>query len=139
MKIYNTQKYNTTQTFTALRLKPGSASYIKLMPKQVSSKLDEISKSLEDTTYYHLDIGKDNYYICRNDGERYFLPINIINAGKTLIIKAKQGLTQISVKLKYNTINEVKNIITKTSSVKTQIERTAEIVKILDNYKKQYK
>ena len=36
---------------------------------------------------------------------------NIINAGKVIIIKAKQGLTQISVKLKYKTTNEVKNIL----------------------------
>lgn len=139
MKIHNIQKNNTTQTFTALRLKPGSASYIKSMPKQVSCKLDEISKKLEDTTSYHLDICKDNYYICRNDGERYYLPINMVNAGKTLIIKAKQGLTQISVKLKYKTTNDVKAAIAKTQSVKTQFERIAEIVKILDDYEKQYK
>lgn len=137
MEIHNIQ--NTTHTFKALRLKKGSASYIESMPKQVSDKLDTISKNLENTSYYHLDIGKDDYYICHNDGEKYFLPINIINAGKVIIIKAKQGLTQISVKLKYKTTNEVKNILEQIKSAKTQIERTSAIVKVLDNYEKEYK
>ncbi len=140
MKINNIQKYNnTSQTFKALRHKRGSASYIKTLPKQTSEKLDKISKDLENTNFYHLDISKDGYYICNNDNEKYYLPINIINAGKVIIIKARQGLTQISVKLKYKTTNEVKNILEQIKSAKTQIERTSAIVKVLDNYEKEYK
>ena len=139
MEIHNIQKYNATQTFTALRLKKGSQSFINSMPKQMSDKLDEISKSLENTTYYHLDIGKDSYYICHKDGERFYLPVTIANAGKAVIIKAKQGLSQISFKLKYKTTAEAKDVIEKTRAAKTQLERTSEIVKILDNYEKEYK
>ena len=139
MEVHNIQKYNTFHTFKALRLKRGSVSYIKSMPKQMSGKIDEISKDLENTTYYHLDIGKDGYYICNNDNEKYYLPINIINAGKTIIIKARQGLSQISIKLKYKTMNEAKDVIRNTTNAKTQIERTSEIVKTLDNYYNEYK
>ena len=139
MEVNNIQKYNLNNTFKALRYKKGAETFIKSMPKQASDKLDEISKSLENTNYYHLDINKNEYYICHNDGEKYYLPINLINAGKTIILKARQGMTQMSIKLKYQTTNEVKNIIERTKSVKTQIERTSEIVKILDNYEKEYK
>lgn len=138
MEIHNIQKHNTSQTFKALRLKKGAESYIKSMPKQLSEKIDKISKDLENTTYYHLDIGKDGYYICNNDNEKYYLPISIVNAGKTIIIKVKQGLSQISIKLNYKTINEAINAIRNTTKTKTQIERTSEIVKTLDNYYNEY-
>lgn len=139
MEVKNIQKYSFNQTFHALRFKKNAEYYIKSMPKPASDKLEEISKKLENTTFYHLEISKNEYYICHNDGEKYFLPINLINAGKAIIVKAKQGLSQISLKLKYNTTNEVKDIIAKTKSVKTQIERISEIVKILDNYEKEYR
>lgn len=139
MKINNIQKYNnTSQTFKALRHKRGSASYIKTLPKQTSEKLDKISKDLENTNFYHLDISKDGYYICNNDNEKYYLPINIINAGKALIVKARQGLSQVSIKLKYKTTNEATETLRNIKNVETQIERTSEIVKALDNYYNKY-
>ena len=104
----------------------------------MSEKIDTISKDLENTAYYHLDIGKDGYYICNNDNEKYYLPINIINAGKAIIIKVRQGLSQVSIKLKYKTMNEARDAVKNTTNAKTQIERTSEIVKILDNYYKKY-
>ena len=67
------------------------------------------------------------------------MPLTIANAGKAVIIKAKQGLSQISFKLKYKTTAEAKDVIEKTRPAKTQLERTSEIVKILDNYEKEYK
>ena len=139
MKIQKIQKYNTSQTFKALRLRQGSASYIKSMPKQSSEKIDKISNDLEKTAYYHLDIGKDGYYICNNKSEKYYLPINIINAGKTIVIRARQGLSQVSIKLKYKTTGEAVNAVKNIKNAKTQIERTSEIVKILDNYYNKYK
>ena len=139
MEIQSIKKCKTSLTFKTLRLKRGSESYIKSMPKQSSEKIDKISNDLEKTAYYHLDIGKDGYYICSKDNEKFYLPINIINAGKTIIIKARQGLSQVSIKLKYKTTGEAVNAVKNIKNAKTQIERTSEIVKILDNYYNKYK
>ena len=135
MQINNIQLYNNSnQNFNALRIK--SERYVSSMPEKVINILDDIGKDLEDTKYYHLDIGKDGFFINHINGEKLFPPININNVGKSLIIRARQGLTQISKRLNYKTTNEVKNIEEKIKCSSTQIERTAEIVKVLDNYDK---
>ena len=136
MKVNDIQNHNTKPAFNALRFKNGSQNYISTMPKKVADKLEDIAKKLEDTTFYHLDIGRDSYYVSHKDGERYYLPILVNNAGKVFLIKFRQGLSQISFKLKYNTPNDVKKIYARVNAAPTQFERTAEIVKILDEYEK---
>ncbi len=135
MQIDNIQTYNNSkQNFKALRIKRGSDKYISSMPNKVIDRLDCIGEDLANTKYYHLDIGNDGFFINHVSGEKFFPPININNVGKALIIKARQGLTQISKRLNYETTSEVKNIEEKIKSSSTQIERIAEIVKVLDNY-----
>jgi len=137
MQINNIKTYNNSnQNFKALRIKRGSNKYISSMPDKVIGKLDGVGEDLANTKYYHLDIGNDGFFINHISGEKFFPPINIYNVGKALIIKARQGLTQITKRLNYETTNEVKNIEEKIRGSETQIERTAEIVKVLDNYEK---
>ena len=137
MQINNIKTYNNSnQNFKALRIRRGADKYISSMPDKVIDKLDGVGEDLANTKYYHLDIGNDGFFINHISGEKFFPPININNVGKALIIKARQGLTQITKRLNYETTNEVKNIEEKIKSSSTQIERTAEIVKVLDNYEK---
>ncbi len=82
MKVNSIQNYNTKPAFYALRFKKGSQHYISTMPKKVADKLDDIAKKLEDTTFYHLDVGLDSYYVCHKDGERYYLQIK-----RSLLVK----------------------------------------------------
>ena len=136
MQVNNIQTYNNKPQFKALRLKSGSERYISSMPDKVLNKLDSIGNYLSETQFYHLDIEQDNFHIRHTHGEKLYLPILINNAGNTLIIKAKQGVSQISKKLKFKTTKEVSLIEEKIKNSPTQIERTAEIVKVLDDYEK---
>lgn len=139
MQIDNIQTYNNSnQNFKALRLKNGFEKYVKSMPK-ILNKLDDIEQDLSNTKNYHLDIGSDGFYITHTNGEKMYTPINIANAGKVLVIKARQGFSQAIKKLKYGTSQEVKQIEQNIKNAPTQIERTAEIVKVLDDYENLHK
>jgi hypothetical protein len=140
MKVNNIQTYNNSNnSFKALRFKQGYVHKLATMSDKVLSKMDTVRDKLADTVYYHLDIGYNDFYICHENGERLYLPLLINKAGKVLLIKAKQGLTQISKKLKYDSTQEVNNIYNKISKTSTQFERAAEIVKVLDDYEKKIK
>ncbi len=136
MKIDNINTHNTNPQFKELRLKKGANNYISKMPEKASSKLEDIKEYLANTEFYHLDIGKDEFYITRADGEKFYQPYLSINAGKVLLLKARQGLTQISKKLKYDNAAKVKQLCQRISGGSTQIERAAFITKILDDYQK---
>lgn len=137
MQINNIQTYNNSnQNFKALRLKKDSGKYVSALPDKVLNQLDDIGRYIANTKYYHLDIGADNFYITHLNEEKLFLPITITNAGKVLIIKAKQGLSQITKKLKFETTTEVKALENSIKQSTTQLERTSKIVKLLDDYEK---
>lgn len=130
-------KYNhTNPNFNALRLKKGSEKYVSSMPDKVLNKLDDVGIYLEDTKFYHLDVEKDGFCIYHSSGERLYPPILFNNAGKVLIIKAKQGVSQITKKLNYRTSTIVETIDNKIKQASTQFERIAEIVRVLDDYEK---
>ncbi len=135
MKVNNIQSYNNPQTFTALRLKNNSYKYVSTLPEKVLNKLDGVGEFLADTKYYNLDIG-DSFYISHISGEKFYPPFPITNAGTCLIIKCRQGAALISKKLKYKKTSDVQKACDDIQSAQTQIERTAIIVKYLDDYEK---
>lgn len=139
MRVSDIQTYKYNQSFNALRLKRGSTEYLKTMPENVLSKLDNVKDRLSDTKYYHLEICKDCFYINEKEEENFYQPFLIHNAGKILLIKARQGLSQVTKKLRYATAEEVKVICDKIKNTQTQLERTAEIVKVLEDYEKRIK
>ena len=110
MRINNINNLDTNTSFKELRLKRGAEQYISTVPKNVSEKLNKIKEELADTKFFHLDIGKDCFYICQADGEKFYQPFIITKAGKVLLIKSRQGLSQISKKLKYVSAEKVKKI-----------------------------
>ena len=139
MQVNNIQTQNNNIGFKELRFKKGYMHNLSTMSEKVLSKIDTIKDSLADTKYYHLDIDANDYYISHQSGERFFLPIMVIKAGKVLILKFRQGFSQISKKLKYKTTKEVNQIDEQIRKASTQFERTAEIVKVLDNYESKVK
>ena len=136
MKINNIQSYNNTQTFTALRFKSDSHKYISTLPDKVLNKLDSVGEFLADTKYYNLDIG-NSFYISHINGDKFYPPLTFSNAGICLIMKFRQGAALISKKLKYNKPSEVQKVCEDIKNAPTQIERTAVIVKYLDDYEKE--
>ncbi len=139
MKVYGIQKNNYNKSFKALRFNKGSEKFIAQMPSKALNKIEKVKNELADTEFYHLEIGSDCIYMKDNNGERLYQPFLLVQAGKVLVIKAKQGLTQISKKLKYNSIKEVNEICDRIKQTTTQFERSAEIVKTLDEYEKRIK
>ena len=138
MQVNNISIHNNSNPqFKALRLRPGSEKYISSMPDKVLDKLDSVGEYLKETKFYHLDVTKDDFFITNTNGERLYKPLLITNAGQVLIIKAKQGLSQISQKLKFKSLKEVSEIENKIKQAPTQLERTAEIAKVLDDYQNQ--
>lgn len=139
MKVNNIQTYNSNINFKELRFKKGYVHNLSNMPEKVLDKITSVRESLADTKFYHLEIDYGDYYISHQNGERFYLPILVNKAGKALIIKMRQGLTQISKKLKYDTSKEVSQIDEQIRKPSTQFERIAEIVKVLDNYERKIK
>ncbi len=135
MKVNNIQSYNNSQTFTALRLKNNSHKYVSTLPDKILNTLDSVGEFLADTKYYHLDIG-DNFYISHINGEKFYPPFPITNAGTCLLIKYRQGASLMTKKLKYEKSSDVQKACDEIKNAPTQIERTAVIVKHLDNYEK---
>ena len=139
MQIDNIQTYNNSNNFKALRFKNGCKFNLANMPEKVLSKVDSVRNGLADTKYYHLDIGPEEFYISHENGEKFYLPILVNKAGKVLILKFRQGLTQISKKLRYETDQEAVQATERIRKTETQFERTAEIVKVLDDYERKLK
>ena len=134
MKIDCVQTYNN-RSFTALRIKKNNTNYLSSMPKKVIDKLDDVGEYLADTKYYHLDINKE-CYISHINGDRLYPPYPVDNAGTSLIIKGRFGASMVSKKLNYQKPSEVQKACDDIKSSDTQIERTAKIVKYLDDYEK---
>lgn len=134
MKIDCIRTYNN-QSFGALRIKKNNADYLSRMPKKVVDKLDDVGEFLADTKYYHLDINKE-FYISHVNGDRLYPPFPVDNAGRSLIIKGRSGVSLTSKKLNFEKEGDVQRICDDIKSSDTQIERTAKIVKYLDDYEK---
>ena len=140
MHVNKIQNYSSLNpNFHALRLKQNSSRYLMSMPPKVFNKLDSVGEYLANTKFYHLDIGYDDFFISHISSEKFYLPIMVNNAGNTLIIKAKQGATPVTKKLKYSTSNEVSALYDHIKNSSTQLERTAKIVKVLDEYEEKLK
>lgn len=134
MRVNTIQNNRSNPSHRALRIRNNNSRYLLTLPDKVLNKLDEIGQYLSNTKYFHLDITNDEFFICPTNGSRIYQPYTVTNAGKCIIIKGKLGLNTYIRKLKYKTEKEVNVICQKISAAQTQIERTTEIIKCLDDY-----
>lgn len=123
-------------SFGALVFKYKSSEYLKTLGKKALCDLDTVSKNLEDTQFYNLEIRDTPVIHNKTNDDRIYPPFNLDKAGKCLIIRSRCGGQTASTKLKYRTPKEVEKIYTDITKSETQILRTGKIVKYLDEYEK---
>lgn len=127
---------NHNINFSALRIsKKNAKNNLSHLGKKTFNALDIVGEYLKDTKSYHLYIDKE-IYIRHLNGEKMYPPYTVQQSGKILLIGYKTGFEQTRIKLPFDTLKAAEEAKANVSESTTQIERTAKIVKYLDDYEK---
>ena len=135
MKVYEVNN-NRNMKFSALRItkKNAKKSFCNLGRKAVDA-IDLAGEIIKDTKFYHLYIDGD-VYIRHISGKKLNGPYTLQDAERTLTIGYKEGLEQVKIRLNFDTVKEAQEVRDDIRGSATQIERSAKIVKYLDDSEK---
>lgn len=130
MKIH---EINKNANFYALRIpKKDAEQRLSKIGEKTFSKIDEVGELIKDTKFYNLYIEQE-MYIRHINGNRLNPPYTVHTAGKSLMIGHK-GYNQKRIKITFDTTKLAEEAKNNISASETQIERTAKIMKYLDDY-----